>query len=421
MRWCPRNAEAAAIAFVLATQSLAGQQIDTLPARVTLDQVLQLLSERSPRTLAERATVDVAAADRITATTSPNPTISYGGSHLFSGLSTGAITQHQVTVDQPLLVGHQRQARLAVADLNVAAERARINVSLAERRVEVRQAFVSLLARQEDLKILEASKADLDRIEQVVRGRAQAGDRSRYDVLRIETEGRLLEVDVMNASTDVDDAAGHLAALLGFPGWKPRAEGALAPGVTPTDFDSLWTIAEKQRPSLVAAAQQESVARGHVLLAERERRPVPTVSGGALFTSDVTGTSAVFGVAVPLPVFDRNRGAIAKAGAEATAAARAHDAEAAETRAEIERTRATYVSRQEILTLVDREIAQRMPELRRMAEDAYREGRGDILELLDATRSLKDLQMVRVKQLELTRLAEEDVIAAAGLDAPPGP
>jgi hypothetical protein len=29
--------------------------------------------------------------------------------------------------------------------------------------------------------------------------------------------------------------------------------------------------------------------------------------------------------------------------------------------------------------------------------------------------------MARVKQLEMTRLAEEDVIAAAGLDAPPVP
>ena len=30
-------------------------------------------------------------------------------------------------------------------------------------------------------------------------------------------------------------------------------------------------------------------------------------------------------------------------------------------------------------------------------------------------------KMARVKQLEMTRLAEEDVIAAAGLDAPPVP
>src|SRR5689334_18980541 len=106
MTWRPRNRRAAAvIALVFAARSIAGQQsVDTLPPRVTLDQVLELLNARSPRAIAARATVEVAAADRIIARTSPNPTISYGGSHLFSGLSTGAVTQHQVVVDQPLLV-----------------------------------------------------------------------------------------------------------------------------------------------------------------------------------------------------------------------------------------------------------------------------------------------------------------------------
>ena len=69
-----------------------------------------------------------------------------------------------------------------------------------------------------------------------------------------------------------------------------------------------------------------------------------------------------------------------------------------------------------------RDLASQLPEianeLRRMAEDAYREGRGDILELLDASRSLKDMQLLHVKQLEMTKLAEEDVISAAGVDAP---
>jgi len=86
--------------------------------------------------------------------------------------------------------------------------------------------------------------------------------------------------------------------------------------------------------------------------------------------------------------------------------------------AEVERARATFVSRRQTLSAVESDVVQRVPGLRQMAEDAYREGRGDILELLDASRSLKDIQLMHVKQLEITRLAEEDVIAAAGLDAP---
>src|SRR6476619_2809668 len=84
----------------------------TLPTTVTLDDVLKLLEERSPRTAAERASIPVVAADRITARTLPNPTMSYGGVHLVSGLSTGATTAHQVLLEQPLLLFNQRQARL---------------------------------------------------------------------------------------------------------------------------------------------------------------------------------------------------------------------------------------------------------------------------------------------------------------------
>ena len=151
-----------------------------LPATVTLDEVLKLLEQRSPRTAAERASIPVVAADRITAQTLPNPTLSYGGVHLVSGLSTGAVTQHQVVVEQPLLLFHQRQARLDAADTNVKAEEARVAEAIAGRRLAVRQTFASLLSRQEQLRVVQESLANLERVEQLVRARAAAGDRSRY-------------------------------------------------------------------------------------------------------------------------------------------------------------------------------------------------------------------------------------------------
>src|SRR5262249_49136509 len=167
--------------------------------------------------------------------------------------------------------------------------------------------------------------------------------------------------------------------------------------------------------------RRQSAAQGGVLLAQRQRLPIPSLSGGALLTQNGTGTSAFFGASLPLPLFDRNRGAIARATAEVEAETRSMSAQVAEASAESERTRATSVQRREPLSIIDRDIVERVPAPRRMAEDAYREGRGDILELLDASRSLKNIQLLRVKQLETTKLAEEEVIAAAGLDAPPVP
>jgi hypothetical protein len=114
-----------------ARPATAGQD-ESLPARVTLAQVLELLDQRSPRTIAERARVDIVAADRITARTLPNPSISYGGLRLAAGANLGAVMQHELVVDQPLLLYGVRGSRRDVADLNVSAEQARVAADLAD-------------------------------------------------------------------------------------------------------------------------------------------------------------------------------------------------------------------------------------------------------------------------------------------------
>ena len=408
-------------ATAMAQESQTPDLRTALPTNVTIDDVLRLLNERSPRTVADRATVDVVAADRITAGTYPNPSVSYGGVHLVSGLSTGAITQHQLVFDQPLLIFRQRQARLGAADLNVAAEDARVAEILGGRRLQVRQAFATLLSRQQQLVVFQESLADLERVESVVRGRAEAGERSEYDVARIETETETLRVEMMNADADVDDASGQLAALLGLPGWSPRAVGGLQPASdVPTDFDVLWTTAQQRRPSLVAVRQQQAAARGGLFLAQRERLPVPAFSGGTQITQNVSGTSTFFGFSMPLPLFDHNQGAIARANAQIRAQSLALEAEMAEAHAEIERATTVLAKRREALNALEARVFQRIPMLRRMSEDAYREGGADILELLDAMRSVKEIQIAHVQQLESSKLAEEVVVSVSGLDAPGG-
>ena len=58
-----------------------------------------------------------------------------------------------------------------------------------------------------------------------------------------------------------------------------------------------------------------------------------------------------------------------------------------------------------------------MPALRQMAEDAYREGSGNILDLLDAMRSQRTIQLSHVQQLESAREARGETLrAVTGLD-----
>src|SRR5262249_51784349 len=153
-----------------------------------------------------------------------------------------------------------------------------------------------------------------------------------------------------NAEADVDDAAGQLATLLGLPGWSPRAAGNLDPNTAvPTDVEALWVTAQMRRPSLVAIRQQQAAARGGLFLAPRERLPVPAFSAGTQMTRDVTGTSTFFGFSMPLPLFDRGQGAIAKATAQIRSQDLALEAELAEARADIERATIVLAKRREAL------------------------------------------------------------------------
>jgi len=166
----------------------------------------------------------------------------------------------------------------------------------------------------------------------------------------------------------------------------------------------------------VALRRQQAVARSGLLLARRERLAVPVASGGFLTTDDVAGNSVLFGLSVPLPLFDRNQGAIARATAQMTAADLDLQASLAEAQAEVESAADNLVRRKAALTAFESSVGQRASSLRQMAEDAYREGSADILELLDANRSLREIQLTRVEQREAVKLAEEQVISAAALD-----
>jgi cobalt-zinc-cadmium efflux system outer membrane protein len=96
-----------------------------------------------------------------------------------------------------------------------------------------------------------------------------------------------------------------------------------------------------------------------------------------------------------IPIFDTRRGQLARARADAHAATLRRQLVTAEAAANLQRLSDVVAVRSQALESFDREAASKLPPLKQMAEDAYRLGRGSILELLDATRSRYDLLQAR--------------------------
>ena len=374
-----------------------------------------MLRDASPRLAAERPQIDAARGDLVTARALPNPTVAYDGGTLVDGANVNGVWQHEATIAAPLPITGVRAARVAAAEKQVQVAEGAVRARYAELALSARKLFVSLLAAESREQVLENAHRDAEHLRDIVAGRVRAGEAREYDGLRIATEAELMESKAADARAEVLDHAGELGKLLGFPSWRPHALGALRPLGAAVDAYADPHVMEESRASLALAKRQEEAAAAAVEVARRERWPLPVVNLGVAETRRDASTSVVGGVSVEVPLFDRGQGKVARSLAEADAAAAARRVAVAEAGAELGRATRVLAERRAALAAFDRDVVDRLPTLRRMAEDAYRLGQGGIVELLDATQARTEAELAGVALVESVLEAEVDVLGAAGV------
>jgi cobalt-zinc-cadmium efflux system outer membrane protein len=279
---------------------------------------------------------------------------------------------------------------------------------------EAGAAYVALLAAQDKSMLLAEANGELERLRNVIAGRQASGMSSRYDLTRIDVELGGFRAKLDESKADIADRAGNLAALLGLPQWRPKAAGSLKP----MKIESTVLTHARDRavtsPATVAASRDETAAQSGVEVARRERWPVPSVSAGRAWTTEPYGSANYLGLSVEIPIFDTRRGPLAKAEADAITATLKRELTQAEVAAHLERLAGIISSRESGLQRFEKESASKLPELKQMAEDAYRLGRGTILELLDSLRSRHELQQTRIDLVAALLEAQIRFLATSG-------
>ncbi len=368
---------------------------DAPPADVTADQAVALYRERNQHLAAATASIDVTAADLVDARLYPNPTLQVGSTNALIGnsdfRSNIGHSQETIEVDIPILVGHQRARREDVAVAHVASARAAVDAERATGELGIRGKFVALQVAQLQATALAAALEDIRAVRAIVAGRAAAGAKSPYDIERIDLAVATLASKVDAARADTEAASGELAAAVGIPSWHPHAVGELAPSTAPT------ALADSH-PELVALRAGEAIARSEVAHAHAEAVVTPSLQLQSLAMTNPFGIAAMIGISLPLQLFDRNQGAIARANAEVHRT----DLERVARTTELETTRdaATRLraARSDALAHFRADALERLPRLRAMAESSYRSGQGGIVELLDALDAITE---ARLREIEL--------------------
>lgn len=400
------------------TATAAAQERPTPNQEVTVEQVVAYVRERAARTRAARSEGLITDAEVATASVYPNPTVSYGVYGRLRGQSEAINgTQHQLWLEQPILLGQdgrRRDAAQGVAD----ARRAAIDAAVFEATIEARRRFVALLAAQERLALLRATRGELERLADIVRGRAGAGAQSAYDVARIDLEVAQLDARVASAQADARERSTALAAWLGLAGWSPIARGAFPNDAAPVSFERLWPMALARSGALVATRRLTAAASLDIRRAERERWPVPTLGLGAYVTTDGGSTSLYGSLSLPIPIWDSGRAQVRRAQALRAAAEANERAVELELHARLEGAVLVHAERRAALDGHQQRAMAALPRLREMAEASYRSGASRIFELLDAFRVQLAAQEQRVELVERLEEARIEVEAAAGFTDP---
>src|SRR5262250_1262277 len=380
--------------------------------KLTLDEAVRLANAANPSVRAKQFELQAVGANEITAGLRPNPTATFLAEQFGSG--NVAVTQYTFNVGQPIELGGKRQRRI---DSAKAATRV-TDYELTDVRRQVvflvKKSFTDLLVARESVSLAEQNLTMLDELERVHRLRAEKGDISGLELLRLEIERFAFDRD----ATDARQALGNARIVLRQVVGQERvaedfdAVGELAfPELTKSKSE-LYRMALDARPDLRAAQAARDKAGADINLAKANAwwDVTPQIEYQRIGPDNTIG----FGFALPLKLFDRNQGEIARARAEAQRLEVAREGLLAQALAEVDTALASVTAERQKALLLRDTYLPKIKQARDTIEFAYRRGGVNLLDYLDAQRSYREKSLEYLRSLANYRTAVYVLEAAVG-------
>jgi outer membrane protein, heavy metal efflux system len=208
-----------------------------------------------------------------------------------------------------------------------------------------------------------------------------------------------------------------LASLRAFLGYDTvpanyDVEGDLTYQPLQINRDDLLLKALKNRPDLLAARQGVQAAESQYSLARANGKVDVT---GALTYTHVSGENTVGAtVSLPLPIFDRNQGEIARTQYARNAAQETAIAASDTVITDVNSAYAAFSSNQEVVNLYTGGYLEQAKNSRDISEYAYHRGAASLLDFLDAERSYRATQLAYRQALANYLTAVEQLKEAVG-------
>ncbi|MDN4053040.1 TolC family protein [Massilia sp. YIM B02763] len=352
-------------------------------AALDLQAAIALALERHP--LLRAAGHDVAAgeADVDQAGRLPNPELAW----LREGEQAGSRTT-TVQINQPIEFGGKRGARVKLAEGELALARTELALRRQAIRADVIDAYCAVLAARERQHIADATTALAARSTGVASGRVAAGKVSPIEAAKARLAQAEAKAEGERALAELAVARTQLAQLVG--------DAAAGQPLAPIDADALpeaEPLDALLRRGLDAAADVRraqgrlAVQRAQADVERAARIPDLTLSVGSQRDDQAGRHQAVVGIAVPLPLFDRNGGRLAAARERGARAEAELEAARDAARAELGTAHARYRQARAEAQLLERDVVPEARSVYELTLKGFEYGKFGFLDVLDAQRT----------------------------------
>jgi cobalt-zinc-cadmium efflux system outer membrane protein len=363
--------------------ALQGQQ------PVSRQQAVDIAVMRGARAAVARADTLVGAAQLITARSRDNPSL--------AATYSKAVPTYHAILDFPLDISGIRGARIRAAEATRLASQYRFSFERAAAALDADTTYTRALAALERVKLSRRNARDADSLRRMAVIRRNAGDASELDVL----------LATVNAGQAANMAAADSVSLISSVFDLQSVMGMDTNRISVTPSDSLTLPPSSSAPDAkpaftlpVAAAQQSLAAADMSVRVQKRSIFTPFSIQGGLEWGDPgqKGLLPTFGLSIPLPLLNRNRGPIAQAVAERERARAELALTVFETQATIGRA-----ARQRSVALEklqrDALLVESANRIVAMSLVAYREGAQALATVLEAQRNARDILSQYVSDL----------------------
>lgn len=398
---------------------------------LTLRDALALTLARNPA-LAVFALEDrIAEARVLQAGLRPNPDLTLTVEDVLGTGTLRGARQAETTLQLGQLVelGGKRAARREAAAAARASQQREYELERIERLAEATEKFIHVVGDQQELALAREAVAWTERALSAVRQRIQAGRASALEEKRALILLARSRIEEEHAEHELLSARVRLTALWGAT--KPAFEEAQADLFQLRSVPPLDQLLARlpASPQLQRWLTEQQLRDAEVKLARAQARPSLLVGGGLRRVEGSDEHALVLQFSMPLPVSDRNQGAVA----EAQARREQVDLEQRDTQVRLHTLLfglyQELIHKQTELESLDRVILPAAEEALALAQQGFEQGRFSQLDLLDARRTLLELKLEQIQAatayhnfvVELERLLGEPLEAAPATPDSPQP